>query len=135
MLSLLNSFLSKPITIKILKNLDINWLKSKFSSLNYLDSLTILEMFKSRIKEKNLLKIIKMISKLNLGIQKIKLQFYKKKQHLRILNQWKIKSNRFNSKLLLNFFQLKKVLIKHSSFNKLIKIFNREKKYKRHLKF
>jgi hypothetical protein len=44
-------------------------------------------MFKSRIKEKNLLKIIKMISKLNLGIQKIKLQFYKKKQHLRILNQ------------------------------------------------
>jgi hypothetical protein len=38
-------------------------------------------MLKSRIKEKNLLKIIKMISKFNLGIQKIKLQFYKKKQH------------------------------------------------------
>lgn len=92
-------------------------------------------MFKSRIKEKNLLKIIKMISKLNLGIQKIKLQFYKKKQHQRILNQLKIKSNQFKSKLLLNSFQLKKVLIKLSSFNKLIKIFNREKKYKRHLKF
>ena len=75
------------------------------------------------------------MTNMNLEIQKIILQYYKKKQHLKMLNLSKIKSFKFKNNLKMKLYQLKKVLIKLNNFHKLSKIYNQKKKSKRHLKF